>query len=654
MILSGLFYTALMATTLNQTSIEKQGFQGLTVAAFESRMAKEMEDLIRRNGGVPRVAPSMREIRLTENPRAFEFFEKLQQGVFDLVILMTGVGAQALFQSLETRHSREEVVEPFTKVPILVRGPKPVKALGEYGLKPAWVAPEPNTWRELLTVLDNEKPIRGLRIAVQEYGVSNGEFLKALQDRGALEVISVPVYRWALPEDVKPLMDLLESIRLGQAQVAVFTSANQIHTILQIARERGEEAELKQAFNQMVIGSVGPVASETLESYGIDVDLEPSHPKMGFLVKELAAKSRELLERKNKKSSFIFAGEKAKTVPLSESLFLKACRQEPVSRTPLWIMRQAGRYLPQYQAVRSKVSFLELCKTPELAAEVTVTAQETLGVDAAILFADILLIAEPLGFKLEFAESGGPVIRNPFRSGSDLSRLSQVDPAGHLDYVLKAVSLIRSRLKPDIPLIGFAGAPFTLASYIIEGGGSKDYRHVKALLKEETLWNNLMEKLVAATTAYLNAQAASGAQALQLFDSWVGILSPDEFERLVLPHLKRLIAGLTAGVPVIYFGTQTTPFFPYLKETGATVVGVDWRTPLDEAWKQLDGLAVQGNLNPEVLLTDPETVRRETEKILNLAGTRPGHIFNLGHGILPKTPMENVLAMIETVKTHKI
>jgi uroporphyrinogen decarboxylase len=643
-----------MAPTLNETSIEKQDFDGLTVAAFESRMAKEMEDLIRRNGGVPRVAPSMREIPLTENPRAFEFFERLRQGGFDLLVLMTGVGTRALFQSLETRHTREEVIEPFKNVPLIVRGPKPVKALAEYGLKPTWVAPEPNTWRELLALLDIEKPIRGLKIAVQEYGVSNAEFLKALEDRGASEVVSVPVYRWALPEDVKPLMDLLESIRLGQAQVAIFTSANQIHTILQIARDRGEEPQLKEAFNQMVIGSVGPVASETLESYGIGVDLEPSHPKMGFLVKELAIKSRELLKNKTKKESFHFSAEKSTTPQLSRSLFLKACRQEPVERTPIWIMRQAGRYLPQYQAVRSKVSFLELCKTPELAAEVTVSAQETLGVDAAILFADILLIAEPLGFKLEFAESGGPVIRNPFRSASDLNRLKEVNPAGELDYVMKAVSLIRSRLKPDIPLIGFAGAPFTLASYLIEGGGSKDYSHVKALLKEETLWHALMEKLVTATTAYLNAQAASGAQALQLFDSWAGILSPDEFKRLVLPHLKKLITGLPVGVPVIYFGTQTAPFFSFLKETGATVVGVDWRIPLDEAWKQLEGLAVQGNLNPEVLLTDPETVKRETEKILNLAAGRPGHIFNLGHGILPKTPMENVHAMIATVKNFKI
>ncbi|HVM32358.1 MAG TPA: uroporphyrinogen decarboxylase family protein, partial [bacterium] len=426
-----------MNPTLNETFAEKQGFGGLTVASFESRMAREMEDLIRRNGGLPRVAPSMREIPLTENPQAFAFFERLEKGDFDLLILLTGVGTQALFDSLGTRFELERVLAPFKKVPIAVRGPKPVKALGTFGLKPQWVAPEPNTWRELLALLDFEKPLRGLRVAVQEYGVSNGEFLKALAERGAAEVVSVPVYRWALPEDTAPLMALLDSIRGGDAQVALFTSANQIHTILQIARDRGEEAQLKEAFRHMVIGSVGPVASETLESYGIRVDLEPSHPKMGFLVKELAEKSHQLLEQKVK--SFLFtpiSPATAKPPALEASLFLKACRREPVERTPLWIMRQAGRYLPEYQAVRSKVSFLELCKTPGLAAEVTVTAQEALGVDAAILFADILLIAEPLGFKLEFAPSGGPVIRNPLRSGSDLKKLREADMSYELAYVL--------------------------------------------------------------------------------------------------------------------------------------------------------------------------------------------------------------------------
>ncbi|HJT24632.1 MAG TPA: uroporphyrinogen decarboxylase, partial [bacterium] len=325
----------------------------------------------------------------------------------------------------------------------------------------------------------------------------------------------------------------------------------------------------------------------------------------------------------------------------------------PTPRTPLWIMRQAGRYLPEYRNVRAKVSFLELCKTPELAAEVTISAQEALDVDAAILFADILLISEPLGFKLEFAENEGPKIHNPFRSGEDLKRLEEVDGEFDLGYVMQAVRLIRSGLKPHIPLIGFAGAPFTLASYLIEGGGSKDYHNTRSVMSEIRVWDELMKKLVAATVSYLNAQVTAGVQAIQLFDSWVGILSPEEFQRLVLPYLKTLIKGLKPGIPVIYFGTQTSPFYPWLKEIGATVIGVDWRMDLDKAWKQLGDVAIQGNLSPEILLTDPVRVRMETEKVLRQAGGRPGHIFNLGHGILPQTPMENVRTMIETVKNWK-
>jgi uroporphyrinogen decarboxylase len=299
---------------------------------------------------------------------------------------------------------------------------------------------------------------------------------------------------------------------------------------------------------------------------------------------------------------------------------------------------------------------MELCKTPELAAQVTISAQEALDVDAAILFADILLIAEPLGFKLEFHESGGPVILNPFRSPADLERLVPVDGDFDLGYVMQAIRLIRAGLKPHIPLIGFAGAPFTLASYLIEGGGSKDYYHTRNVMGDIRCWDELMKRLVSATVSYLNGQVNAGAQAVQLFDSWVGILSPEEFQRLVIPYLKLLILNfrrIQPEIPIIYFGTQTSPFFPYLKESGATVMGIDWRTPLDQAWKQLGDVAIQGNLNPEVLLTDPVKVRLETEKILRLAAGRPGHIFNLGHGILPQTPMENVRAMIDTVRSWK-
>lgn len=669
-----------MPPTSNAT---EQGFEGLTVAAFESRMAKEMEDLITRHGGVPQVAPSMREIPLTENKAAFNFFETLQQGIFQVTVLMTGVGTKTLLEALEASYPKSHVMKAFKQTSLVARGPKPVKVLSDYGLKATIVVPEPNTWREVLTALEDHQLLKGKCVAVQEYGVSNLEFLKALKSKGVKDVVSVPVYRWALPKDTMPLMSLIQNIMRGGAQVALFTSGNQIHNVFQVAGELGREEELRDAFSKMVVGSIGPVASEALENHGVKPDFEPEHPKMGFLVKEAAAKSQELFKLKSggkyvppppgpmarlkpeevsvpdqtveiKGSSKLEPSTKhLAPVTLQDSLFMKACRKAATPRTPLWIMRQAGRYLPQYRAIRSKVSFLDLCKTPELAAEVTVSAQETLDVDAAILFADILLLAEPMGFELEFIENGGPVIHNPFRTAEDLKRLKEVEPAHDLAYVMRAVQLIRAKLKPDIPLIGFAGAPFTLASYMMEGRGSKDYFHTRSMISDVALWDEFMKRLATATAAYLNAQIAAGAQAVQLFDSWVGILTPDEFQRLVLPYLKKLIAALKPGVPVIYFGTQTTPFFPFLKDTGASVIGVDWRVDLDRAWKQLGKVAIQGNLDPSILLTDPATIRQKTLDILKKADRRPGHIFNLGHGILPETPMDNVRAMIDTVKEWK-
>jgi uroporphyrinogen decarboxylase len=378
---------------------------------------------------------------------------------------------------------------------------------------------------------------------------------------------------------------------------------------------------------------------------------------MGFLVKETAERGRAIFEKKNSgvpvQTSISAPTAPRKILTLADSLFLKACRKERTERTPLWIMRQAGRYLPEYQAIRSTVSFLTLCKRPDLAAEVTVSAQEVLGVDAAILFADILLISEPLGFQLEFADHGGPVIADPFRGSEDLKRLKDVNGPKDLSYVMEAVRLIRKRLKPDIPLIGFAGAPFTLASYLIEGGGSKDYIHTRAVMRGDfAVWDELMRRLVTGTVSYLNGQIDAGAQAIQLFDSWVGILTPEEFKRFALPYIQEVIRGLKP-VPVIYFGTETHPFFPQLKSTGANVIGVDWRTDLMNAWQQLGDVAVQGNLDPQVLLTDPGTVRKKTLELLQKVNGRPGHILNLGHGILPNTPMENVRALIETVKGWK-
>jgi uroporphyrinogen decarboxylase len=330
---------------------------------------------------------------------------------------------------------------------------------------------------------------------------------------------------------------------------------------------------------------------------------------------------------------------------------MRACRREPVPYTPIWLMRQAGRYMREYREVRAKTTFLELCKTPSLAAEVTVTAAERLGVDAAIIFADILLILEPLGLDLEFAAGEGPVIHNPVRNSAHVDRLRELEDVNGLEFVNEAIRQTRRALKPDIPLIGFSGAPFTLASYVTEGGGSKNYVHTKQLMyNDRGAWHAMMSLIARGLVKYLNAQIAAGAQAVQLFDSWVGCLSPDDYREFVLPHTRAVIQNVTPGVPVIHFGTGTAALLELMREAGGDVIGLDWRVRLDEGWERLGhDVAVMGNLDPVALFADREILKAQAKKVLNQAGNRPGHVFNLGHGILPHTPVENVIALVDMV-----
>jgi uroporphyrinogen decarboxylase len=330
---------------------------------------------------------------------------------------------------------------------------------------------------------------------------------------------------------------------------------------------------------------------------------------------------------------------------------MRACGREPVPYTPIWLMRQAGRYMREYREVRTRTTFLELCKTPSLAAEVTVTAVERLGVDAAIIFADILLILEPMGIELEFAEGEGPVIHNPVRNALDVDRLREVEDANALNFVYEAIRQTRSALKPDIPLIGFCGAPFTLASYLIEGGGSKNYIRTKRLMYDDAgAWHAMMALISRALAKYLNAQIEAGAQAVQLFDSWVGCLSPDDYREFVLPHTRNVIRNVVPGVPVIHFGTGTATLLELMREAGGDVIGLDWRVRLDEAWQRVgQDVAIMGNLDPVVLFANQDALRAQAKRILDQAGGRAGHIFNLGHGILPETPVENVIALVEMV-----
>jgi uroporphyrinogen decarboxylase len=336
--------------------------------------------------------------------------------------------------------------------------------------------------------------------------------------------------------------------------------------------------------------------------------------------------------------------------PSDDSVFMRACRREPVPYTPIWLMRQAGRYMHEYRAVRARVSMLELCKTPDLVAEVTEYAARRIGADAAILFADLLLIVEALGLELEFAHGEGPLITPPVRDARAIDALAEVDPAA-LGYVYDAVRATRAALPDGLPLLGFAGAPFTVASYVIEGHGTRTFSHTKRLMYgDEGAWHALLEKIVRGTIAYLNRQVEAGCQAVQLFDSWVGCLSPADYRRYVAPHSAALIAGLAPGVPVIHFGTDTATLLPDLRRAGGTVIGLDWRVELDRAWAGIGhDVAVQGNLDPLLLLADPPVLEREAGRILEQAQGRPGHVFNLGHGILPETPVDHVVRLVDFV-----
>jgi uroporphyrinogen decarboxylase len=336
---------------------------------------------------------------------------------------------------------------------------------------------------------------------------------------------------------------------------------------------------------------------------------------------------------------------------LDNSPFMRACRRESVPYTPVWLMRQAGRYMREYRDVRARHGFLEVCKDPDLATEVTVYAAERLGVDAAIIFADILLILEPMGIDLEFSAGEGPVIHNPVRGGSDVDRLVEVEDLGPVDYVFAAIKQTRAALKPNLPLIGFAGAPFTLASYLCEGGSSRNFVHTKRMMYGDPgAWHAMMERVSRVLVKYLNAQIAAGAQAVQLFDSWVGCLSPADYREYVLRHTRTVVNGVTPGVPVIHFATGTGTWLELMREAGGDVIGLDWRVELDQAWARVGhDVAVMGNLDPVDLFAPPEFIRARAKKILDQAGGRNGHIFNLGHGILPETPVDHVIGLIEAV-----
>ncbi len=644
-------------------------FQGLRVAALESRRGDDMQRLIERFGGVPHVSPSMREVPIESNREVIDFAYRVLSGEISVVIFLTGVGFKHLLAAIEKHIDKQRFLNALSDITTVVRGPKPLAAMREVGVQPTIRVPEPNTWRELLQTIDQHLQLNAVTVGLQEYGVTNRSLVAGLEARGAT-VVNVRVYQWDYPTDTKPLENNIHAMIAGERDVLLATSAHQIVNLLRLARELGVEEQLRTALDRMAVISIGPTTTEMMRHLEIPVDLEPEHPKMGHLVSAAASNAGRIVLMKqhlNRAShtstspNITTHGESMAqhasnhesplTEELQNSVFMRALRRLPTSTTPIWLMRQAGRYMPEYRAVRDKVSFLELCKRPDLCAEVMDTAVRRLGVDAAIIFSDLLPILEPMGMQLEFTAGDGPQIHNPIRQPADIDRVQALTSMEELQFVTETVRLTRAAIYRHIPVIGFAGAPFTLASYMIEGGGSKNYIHTKQLMFGDSVaFHTLMEKLVDSLIVYLNAQVDAGAQCLQIFDSWAGCLSPTDYQEHILPHMQRLLANVNPLVPVINFATGNPLLLPMLRGDARTAVGIDWRIEIDRGWDMAGhDRAVQGNLDPTILFTNHETIRQSAKSILDAVGGRPGHVFNLGHGILPHTPVDHVIGLIDAV-----
>jgi len=632
---------------------DAMNFDALHVAAFESRRSDDIAQLIEQHGGTAHVSPSMREVSLEDDGTATEFAHRLITGEVDIVVFLTSVGFRRLLDVVQRHVDRQRYLNTLSDVITIARGPKVAGAMEEVGLSPAYRVPKPNTWREVLRTIDQSVPIANQTVGLQEYGGTNPSLIAGMEARGA-HVLRIPVYRCELPEDTGPLEENVRALAGGRRDVLLFTAAAQVANVVRVADKLGLTDQVQRYVGDTVVASVGSATSQAIRDNHWPVDIEPEQSDMESLVSAAAQRSHDLLARK-KRVSVTLSGPASDArdprAPWYDSPFMKTCRREPCNVTPIWLMRQAGRYMAEYREVRAKTTFLELCKNPALCSEVMCTAVKRLGVDAAIIFSDLLPILEPMGLDLEYAQGEGPVIHNPVRESTDVDRVLELESVESLDFVMETVRQTRNDLPDDLPLIGFAGAPFTLASYVIEGGASRNYLHAKTLMyRDEGAWRALMERFVRAITKYLNAQIASGAQCVQLFDSWAGCLGPNDYRRYVLPYVRSVIDGIAPGVPLINFATGNPSLLPLLAEGGGSVIGVDWRIRLDQAWDAVGhDRAVQGNLDPCVLLSDTSEIRRRAKDVLDQAAERPGHIFNLGHGVHQQTPVDNVIALVDAV-----
>lgn len=596
----------------------------------------------------------------------------------DLLVLMTAAGARYFLEAACKLVPRQRLIDCVSDTQTVAGSRGAAESLKSFGVEPSIVIERGASsrsnelsgsqhWRDVLIAIDRKSSIFNQSV-ILERSAEIFSLRAGLESRGASVTEMMPFSSVVeAPEsqesDSRVAAQLADDLRERRNDALLFLDADSTWQLIEqlktIVPSAGPQSLIRLLDCHLVF-AVGHDAASLLEDHGIGVDLtvpwreEFDNRDFDLAIEQIGVQL-ESIQNQRRMIRMTLSGPATSAVdpqaPWYNNPFMKACRGEPTDVTPIWMMRQAGRYMAEYRAVRDKISFLDLCANPQLCSEVMCTAVKRLGVDAAIIFSDLLPILVPMGCDLEFAKGDGPVIHNPVRTHADIDRIKPLESLDSLQFVIDTVKHTRNDLPADMPLIGFSGSPFTLASYMIEGGSSRNYIHTKKLMfSDRGAWDQLMEHLTRSISLYVRGQVDAGAQCIQLFDSWAGCLSFEDYRNFVHPYVKQIIASIPASVPVINFATGNPSLLPLLADTQASVIGIDWRTRLDDAWQTVGfDRAVQGNLDPTVLLTDPVEIRRQAKVVLDQAAGRPGHIFNLGHGILPMTPVDNAIALVDAV-----
>jgi uroporphyrinogen decarboxylase len=629
-----------------------QPFEQLRLAVVAMTNVSTITSAISRHGGTASVFEFGESKNAQTAHATSEIANRILTAGIDTVVFVTGVGVQFIVEQAARTVDRQRLLDSLSDVNTIAGSTAAEAELLKLGITPTVVVDRSESWREILMAIDRLAPVVNQTVALEESGAVYS-LIGGLEARGG-RVVPMPVYPQESPINPQQVIDFFEQIEAGDFEAILFPSPADAAKFSYLAKQFGRARLTNHLLDNHVVLPFGAGTEEILKDRGFVVDFATKANEVEPAIQEIADQISKIKKQKSViriNMSGPASSNSDPNAPWYNSPFMKACRGEPTDVTPIWMMRQAGRYMAEYRAVRDKVSFLELCANPQLCSEVMCTAVNRLGVDAAIIFSDLLPILVPMGCDLEFVKGDGPVIHNPVRTTADVDRIKPLESNEPLQFVMDTVKQTRNDLPADMPLIGFAGSPFTLASYMIEGGSSKTYANTKALMfSDPGAWNQLMEHLSNSISMYLLGQIEAGAQCVQLFDSWAGCLSFEDYRQFAHPYVKRIIASLPSNVPVINFATGNPALLPLLADTRAAVVGIDWRTRLDDAWQTVGyDRAVQGNLDPTVLLTDPSEIKKQAKFVLDQAAGRAGHIFNLGHGILPQTPVDNAIALVDAV-----